>query len=195
MMTQARKWLQDKRKSWEGSSSNVPLEHAPHSVISFAENCKQIVFSEGRWKEKKEKIEATFRGRLSIWEASFRNSEILMFFLESWAHYCLLLFLHPARPDIPSAHLQPTSLPPPLENEDPRQRASHSKHSPLLCWFLSASIHSSIRLQIFSTMDLPYNKYCTRSGALKESASPSNSGKIYFLSSGIITFKGFYFAS
>ena len=180
MITQALKWLQDKLKSGDGSSSNVPLEHAPHSVISFAENCKQIVFSEGRWKEKKEKIEAKFRGRLSIWEASFRNSEILMFFLESWARYCLLLFLHPARSDIPSAHLQPTSLPPPLDNEDPRQRASHSKHSPLLCWFLSASIHSSICLQIFSTVVLPYNKYCARSGALKNLLAPPTLERFIF---------------
>ena len=48
MMTQARKWLQDKLKTQGCSSSNVPLESAPHSVISFAENCEQIVFSEGR---------------------------------------------------------------------------------------------------------------------------------------------------
>lgn len=48
MMTRALKWLQDKLKTRGHSSSNVPLESAPHSVISFAENCEQIVFSEGR---------------------------------------------------------------------------------------------------------------------------------------------------
>ena len=145
-------------------------------------------------KKIKEKLEAKFRGRLNIWEASFRNSEILLF-LESWAGYCLLLVLHPARPDILSAHLQPTGLPPSLENEDPRQRASHSKYSLLWCWFLSASTHSFILQQIFSTVNLQCNRYCARCGTLKEPASPSNSGKIYFLSSGIITFRGVYFAS